>query len=132
MSAESYKNSLQAEMKKTLSQVVGVGDVEVMITLEGEVSKEIAYNETKSGSASSDPASRVSEQTTLSRDAVMVKSSDGTTPYTLEDKYPAVLGVVVVAEGAENSQTKYYIVNAVKTALDVPSHKIVVLPKKSN
>lgn len=127
--AATYKDNLELQLKKTLSQVDGVGNVDVMVTLEGEVSKEIAYNETKSGSVTNNDSSKSSEQTTVSKDAIMVKDGSATTPYTVEDKYPGIVGVIIVAEGGNDSQTKYNIINAVKTALGVPSYKIVVLPK---
>lgn len=91
-----------------------------MITLEGEVMKEIAYNETTNASAT---------QTSASKDAILVKDSNGTTPYIVKEKYPAVVGVVVVAQGADNATVKYYIIEAVKAALNIGSHKIVVIPK---
>lgn len=127
--AAQYKDNLEKQLENTLSQVNGVGKVDVMITLEGEVNKEIAYNETTSGSSTKDTSSRISEQTTVSKDAIMIKDGSATTPYTVEDKYPSVVGVVIVAEGGNNSLTKSNIINAVKTALGVPSYKIVVLPK---
>jgi len=129
--AANYKDNLELQLKNTLSLVSGVGKVDVMITLEGEVNKEIAYNETTSGSSSSDTSTRSSEQTTISKDAIMVKDGSATTPYTVEDKYPEVVGVIIVAEGGSNSQTKANIIDAVKTALGIPSYKIVVLPKSN-
>jgi stage III sporulation protein AG len=119
-SAEIYKANLEKQLKTILSQIPGVGEVDIMITLEGEVMKEIAYNETTSTSAT---------QTSESKDAILVKDANETTPYIVKEKYPEVIGVVVVAQGAENSTVKYYIIEAVKAALDIGSHKIVVIPK---
>lgn len=119
-SAEDYKTMLEQQMKNILSQISGIGEVEIMITLEGEAMKEIAYNESTNESAT---------QTSASKDAILVKDDSGTTPYIVEEKYPSVVGVVVVAQGAENSTVKYYITEAVKAALNVGAHKIVVIPK---
>jgi len=130
--AQVYKEDLEQRLTDILTNVDGVGQVKVMVTLDGENSKSIAYNETTSGSSSTDNTSRSSEQTTVSKDAVLVKEGTETSPYTLEDKYPQVLGVVVVADGAQNVYVKSYITNAVKTALNISAHKVVVLPMENN
>jgi stage III sporulation protein AG len=129
---EAYRIELEKRVSQTLSAIDGAGEVVVMISLDGEISKDIAYNESSSTSASSDPNSRVSEQKTTTKEVVIVKDGSGSTPYTISDKYPQVVGVVVVAEGGNDSNVRYYITEAIKTSLDVAAHKIVVLPKKKS
>ena len=48
----------------------------------------------------------------------------------LQTKKPEIRGVLVVAKGAENIQVKKWIIEAVTRALDVPSHRVAVMPKK--
>ena len=43
-----YKSSLEAQLKETLGKVEGIGEIDVMITLESEVNQEIVYNENTS------------------------------------------------------------------------------------
>jgi stage III sporulation protein AG len=52
-------------------------------------------------------------------------------PIVLETKKPVIRGVLVVAQGAENIHVKQMILEAVTRVLDVPQHKVAVLPKKS-
>ena len=51
-------------------------------------------------------------------------------PIISETKKPSVRGVLVVAKGAENIQIKKWIIEAVTRSLDVPSHRVSVMPKK--
>jgi stage III sporulation protein AG len=48
----------------------------------------------------------------------------------VEYQKPAIRGVLVVAKGAENIQVKKWIIEAVTRSLDVPSHRVAVMPKK--
>ena len=128
--ATDYKLDLEKRLSETLASVCGVGEVEVLITLEAENSKEIKYNETESKSTSSSSTYSSQEQANTSKQAIMVNQNGESTPYTIEGSYPEISGVVVVAEGAYSTQTKSYITDAIKTSLNISAHKIVVLPKK--
>ncbi len=130
ISSQNYKTALETQLRETLRNVRGVGQVNVMITLEGEITETPVFNENTSGSSTNDMSDKTSTQTSTSKDAVMVKDSAGSFPYTVSDKYPQIVGVVIVAQGAENTAVKSYIINAVKTSLGVSAHKIVVLPKE--
>ena len=48
----------------------------------------------------------------------------------LETKKPQVRGVLVVAKGAENVQIEKRIIESVTKLLDVPSHRVSVMPRK--
>ena len=52
-------------------------------------------------------------------------------PVVIETKKPAIRGVLVVAKGADNIQVKKWIIEAVTRSLDVPSHRVAVMPKKT-
>jgi stage III sporulation protein AG len=43
---------------------------------------------------------------------------------------PKIRGVVVVAKGAENATVKKLISDAVERGLEVPAHRISVVPRK--
>ena len=124
-----YKSSLENQLKETLGKVEGIGEIDVMITLESEVSREIVYNESTSENSSSADNQRTTTQVNSAKDAVMVKNSDGTYPYTHSGSYPKITGAIIVAEGADSPVIKAYIIDAVKAVLNIAPHKIVVLPK---
>lgn len=109
------------ELKKILSKIKGVGDVEVMITYSATSEKQLAY-EIKSDKA--DRGNSGYEENT-NKQAVL---SDGE-PVILSKSYPKVKGVVVIAEGAENTYVKANILDAVTTAFNIASHKVCILEK---
>lgn len=113
--------SYSEDLKKILSKIKGVGDVEVMITYSLTSEKRLAY-ETKSDK--SDRGDSGYEEST-DKQAVM----SGGEPVILSKSYPKVKGVVVIAEGAESSKVKSDILEAVITAFDIPSHKVCILEK---
>ena len=109
------------ELKKILSKIKGVGDVEVMITYSETSEKQLAY-EIKSDKA--DRGNSGYEENT-DKQAVL---SDGE-PVILSKSYPKVKGVVVIAEGAGNTNVKANILDAVTTAFNIASHKVCILEK---
>ncbi|MBR6802169.1 MAG: hypothetical protein IKM61_10560 [Eubacteriaceae bacterium] len=124
--SENYKLSLESQLEDMLSEVSGVGRVKVMITFKGENSKTIAYNENYSVSAGSN-----SNREDVSKDAVLIRDGSSSVPYTLNEDYPAVEGVLVVSDGAGDSLTKSYIISAVRSTLNVSANNITVLPMSS-
>lgn len=131
ISAQDYKESLEKSLEDALKNVKGVGEVSVTITLDGEVEKNIAYNENNSSSTSSSDNSNSSDSTNSSKDAVMIREGSSETPFTTKNTYPNVVGVVVVAQGANDKTVEYYITKSVEALLDLPSYKVVVLPSKN-
>ena len=131
ISAQDYKESLEKSLEDALKNVNGVGEVSVTITLDGEVEKNIAYNENNSSSTSSSDNSNSSDSTNSSKDAVMIREGSSETPFTTKNTYPNVVGVVVVAQGANDKTVEYYITKSVEALLDLPSYKVVVLPSKN-
>lgn len=114
MTAEEYTSYLEERLAEILSQMEGIGEVEVMITLcdDGEtvVNKDISKDENS-----------YEESTTL------LEGSDSTSPYVTKQKYPAVEGVVVVAEGAGRTGMSTEITETVMALFDVEVHKVKVL-----
>ena len=69
----------------------------------------------------------------LSKDEklVIIRDGDKEIPLITETKKPEIRGVLVVADGAKNISVKSMIIEAVSRALDVPTHKVSVQPKKN-
>ena len=116
-SVERYRAETEARLKETLEQVAGVGKVDVMITFSSDMNKSLVYNETTGSSGAT------------TKEVVMEKSTSGSTPYSASDVYPEVTGVIIVADGADDIKVKTGIIEAVKVALGIASHKIVVLTR---
>ena len=62
---------------------------------------------------------------------VIIQEGEKEIPVVTETKKPAIRGVLVVAKGADNIQVKKWIIEAVTRSLDVPSHRVAVMPKKT-
>lgn len=110
--------SCSDELKEILSDIEGVGRVNVMITYYGSSEKDIAY-ETKTNTQDG-------ERTSEDKKAVI---SDGT-PMIVREMYPKVKGVVVTAQGADNAAIKRKLTEAVVAALDVPEYRVCICKSK--
>lgn len=124
----SVKAQLTQELKVILSQIEGAGVVEVSITLASDGEKSYASNsvDEKREIEESNPQGTVQEtvETKRSRD-LAVTSGDA---LLIENKFPQVIGVLVVAEGAKYPVVKERLTAATATLLDIPSHKVSVMP----
>lgn len=129
-----YENYLQSQMKEALESINGVADVKVVIYVEATEKSVFEKNKTTQRQVTEETdkegGKRTVEDTSVDEQLVIVKSGDKEGPIVVETKKPKVSGVLVVAKGAENIKIKKWIVEAVTRALDVPSHRVSVMPKK--
>lgn len=116
----SPESSEEDRLSAILSQIEGAGRVSVMITYYTSAEKAIAY-ETKNDKKG-DTANGFGGES-LDEKAVMSKNE----PVVLKEIYPAVKGVVVIAEGADSPQVKQALYDAVSTSMGVAMHKICIL-----
>ena len=111
--------NLENRLAGILSKIGGVGDVHVMITYKSSASKATAKDKTLE---QSDTESRLSEEN-------IICGGSGGTPFIIREDMPKILGVVVVAEGAENINLKKQIIDAVKALTGVSANNIGVFAK---
>lgn len=129
-----YEQDYESQLKDILQKIVGVGEVEVLVTLEsteeatveknGKDTQQVTDEKDQSG------ATRHITDVTRSGEAVILSQSGNQTPLVLKYVKPKIRGVVVVAKGAENLTVKKLLVEAVERGLDVPPHRISVVPRK--
>lgn len=131
-STEEYVCTQENRLKQILMQVNNIGKVEVMITVKS--SKELVplKDETsdKQTTTEQDSAggSRNSTSDSSREETVLSQSNQGkNTPYIVKQIEPEIEGVLVIAQGGENSQVKSEIVDAVMVLFNVPAHKIKVM-----
>lgn len=130
----SYEDVLEGKIANLLSQVRGAGAVSVSVTLESSGSVEHAKNivrETKtiqekdhSGGIRTTTEAKESEQ------ILMSKEGGSDRPVMVREYKPVIKGVLVVADGAQESSVKANLTKAVETGLGIPSYKITVLPHR--
>lgn len=129
-----YEVYLQNEMKDALESIAGVEDVKVVVYVEASEKNIYEKNKTTQRQVTDETdqegGKRTVEDTSVDEQLVIIKNSDKEGPVISETRKPQVSGVLVVAKGADNIQIKKWIIEAVTRALDVPSHRVSVLPKK--
>ena len=127
---EEYADYLEKRLESTLSQVSGVGAVQVMITL--EATQELVLEkdqQTQSSSTTEEDSqggSRYSQQISRSESTVY-HSSGNSEPYVVKTLLPKVEGVVVVAQGAGTGTINRNITDVVQALFDVEVHKVKVV-----
>ncbi|MBO5143307.1 MAG: stage III sporulation protein AG [Clostridia bacterium] len=128
--------TLEEKMANILSLINGAGKVDVLITYSSG-SEQIPMYNTKQNTIiteESDKAggTRKTEEVSNEQNIIFNENGNVKTPVLKQTINPQIVGVLVVADGAENINIKENIINAVKAALDVPSHRVQVFARKRN
>lgn len=119
---------LEEKLEGVLVNIEGVGNVSVSVTLasgsrtEYAVNASTTVNETEENN--SDGSIKNTTQTTSSNDIVFEGNNES--PVVVQKTRAEVQGVLIVAEGGDNSNVCSQIVTAVSALLDIPVHKITV------
>ena len=115
-----YEKSLEQKLAQMLSKIEGVGSVQVMITFQ-DMGKAIVE---KDISRSSGQASYTEGQY---QEETIYEEVNGKQPYVSRQELPSVEGVLVVAQGAEDSMAKKSIQEAVMALFPIEAHKIKIV-----
>ena len=110
----SYEKELEEKLREIISRIQGVGDVTVMLTIEGTETRIYASDTTES-------------DTKTETETVVVGSKEALLQAI---KYPEVRGVLVVCTGGDKPSIQEKVVNAVSTVLDIPTSKVYVTNAK--
>lgn len=135
-SGEEYTDDWEKRLEETLSCIEGAGKVRVLITLRESESRVVEKDKVEE---SSDTVERDSTGGTRS---IMEQKEDGRTvfapdaagqnvPYVVKTTAPVVEGVVVVAQGADNSLVKQEIIASVQVLFNLDVNKIRVVKMKN-
>lgn len=130
-----YERVYEVQLKEALDSIVGVSDVSVVVNVDA-TEKQVLEKNRKSQKQLTDETDREGgkrkvEDQSIDEQLVIIQNGEKEVPIVVETKKPAIRGVLVVAKGADNIQVKKWIVEAVTRSLDVPSHRVSVLPKKT-
>ncbi len=133
--ADSRSSGIEARLAALLSQMKGVGKVDVMVTFSTTRENIPAYD-TKRNQSSTDEKDSAGGTRSISQEeydstlAYEDSSSGGKKPVILKELEPEVKGVLVVADGADSVEVRERICNAVTVVLDIPVHRIQVVQRK--
>ena len=126
--------ALLEELTAMLEQIRGVSNVSIIITLEDSGRQEIAsdreQNRRQTVEGDSGGGSREITEDTLRESHVILRDAQGREiPLIVQENQPRYRGVVVVASGVEQPLVKAQVVEALSAVLDLPYHRISVLPR---
>lgn len=130
-----YEDEYERELREALETIAGVEDVTVVVNVDATEKKVLEKNTVTQSQTTEETdregGKRGVEDTSKDEQLVIIREGENETPIVLETKKPTIRGVLIVAKGAENVQVQKWITQAVTRTLDVPSHRVSVLPKKS-
>ena len=125
------QDSLEVKLEKILSNMNGVGNVDVLITYNGTEELIPVYNQTDKKSTTnevdSEGGTRIVEEVDSGKEVVYQNDKI----ITQKKISPKIEGAVIAATGANNSTIKTNIIQAVEAATGIATHKIQVFEKKN-
>lgn len=131
---QDYEKIYENQLTEIITEMLGVGDVVVKVNLDSTeellVESNINYSEQVTKEQDKQGGSRNISSVSKNEQVVIYRVDGNDKPLVIKTIKPKVRGVVIVAEGAENLQVKAMITEAVQRLLDVPPHKIAILPKR--
>lgn len=124
------ENSLEYKLKKILSNISGVGNVDILLTYNETEEIVPIYNEKDKKSTTNETDSnggtRVIEEIDSSKEIIYQNDE-----IIVQKKMsPIIKGAIITATGANNSVVKTNIIQAVEAATGLATHKIQVFEKK--
>ena len=128
-----YEARLSSQLEEIISLIRGVGKVKVKIYVRGYKEIEYEYNSRSLNKVTSEldqnGGQREIVEDNLERELVLTRDGSGNErPIIRRERFPEIEGVLIVAQGAENSQVKAEIIYSVRNLLNIPVHRISVLP----
>lgn len=127
------ENALAQQVSQILSQVEGAGKVMVSVSLAAGPAQDYARNITDSKSTieEKDTGGGTRTTTEMNQKAELVFAQGKGEPVIVKELGPQIKGIVIVAEGAKDVEIRSKLSRAVQSMLDLPAHRVMVLPKES-
>ncbi len=130
---QELEDSYEADLADMIGKIQGVADVEVMVNLDSTnvtvYEKNIIKGKQTTDETDTNGGKRKVEDDTEETEVVLVRQGDQEVPLLVKTKKPDVRGVFIVASGVEDPTVKMWVIESVAKVLDVPPHKISVMPK---
>jgi stage III sporulation protein AG len=130
---EELESIYTKDLEALLNKIKGVSEAEVMVNLESTSIKVYEKNLIKGQQTTEETdksgGTREIEEETQETQTVLVRQGEKEVPLLVQTKKPEVRGVFVVAKGTDHATVKKWVVEAVSRVLDVPTHRVSVMPK---
>ncbi|MFB9325336.1 stage III sporulation protein AG [Paenibacillus aurantiacus] len=131
---DAIERPLESRLKDILEKIVGVGEVDVFVTVDSTEESVPGRDESESQDVTSEKDKNGGSRniTSITRDGTIViyETADGKKPFIVKTIKPRIRGVMIVAKGAENLTVRRLLLDAVQKGLDVPQNNISVIPRK--
>lgn len=129
---QQLESELAQQISQVLSQVEGAGKVAVSLSLESGPVKDYAINvsEDRSTVEEKDTGGGTRVTTGVNHKADVVFAQGQKEALVIKEIGPQVKGILILADGAKDSTIKARLTSAVSTMLNIPAHRIMVLPKE--
>lgn len=129
-----YESRYETQLKDALEGIAGVSDVMVVVNVDATEKRVLEQNSVTRSQVTDEKdregGERKVEDQSRDNQVVIIRDGEKEVPIVLETKKPEIRGVLVVAKGADNIQVKKWIIESVTKLLDVPSHRVSVMPRK--
>lgn len=122
------EEDLESKLTRILSEVNGVGQVSVALSFSEGMASEFVLNTQLTESSSEDTGEGVTLSTTEQASTSKTLAEIDSAPVLIRQIMPQVSGAVIAAEGAEDPATRAKLHRAARVLLDLPAHRIIVLP----
>lgn len=123
----SYEELLEMRLESILAQLEGAGLTEVMVTVSAGQEKVLAEEVVECVQDTNEVTTNGTNKNTTRQDLEKkIVLQEGEIPFVVKENRPDIEGVLVLAEGADDTTLKNAIIQAVSSVLDVPVHKIAV------
>lgn len=127
-----YEEKVKVELKNILSKVKGVGEVDVIIHFEGGEELIPALDSEKSNTVTeerdSNGGNRVNNNNKDGTKVVMSSQGSSTEPLILKTYNPKIVGILIVAEGADDPKLSYELTKIVASLYNISESKVSVIP----
>ncbi|MFC4808385.1 stage III sporulation protein AG [Paenibacillus sp. GCM10023250] len=131
---EAIEQPLESRLKEMLEHIVGVGPVDVMVTVDSTEEAVVQIDEKEAQQITNETDKNGGKRTITSitkEGHVVLYDTDGdSAPIIVKRIQPKIRGVLIVAQGAENGTVRRLIIDAVEKGLNVAVNRISVIPRK--
>ena len=130
--AEAYCRQLEDRLSSLISRVEGVGQAEVLITLEDSGESIYVLEETRKLDRNVEPTpdargEKIDSSENIQQKYILVETGYGQKePLLRTTREPKIQGVVIICAGAGNIYVKQSLISIITTALHIPSTRVCV------
>ncbi|SFI57968.1 stage III sporulation protein AG [Paenibacillus sp. UNC496MF] len=131
---EAIEQPLENRLKEMLENIVGVGPLDVMVTVDSTEEAVVQIDEKEAQQITNETDKNGGKRTitsiTKEGHVVLYDTNGDSAPIIVKRIQPKIRGVLIVAQGAENGTVRRLIIDAVEKGLNVAVNRISVIPRK--